>query len=500
MALLFSNVVHRASGWLAGNRTKGAVAPIGADNSGGALMGSRLGSGLWGLVSESFSGAWQKNVVVDPDRSLLAFSAVYACVSLIANDVGKLRPKLVMESENDVWSEVTSANPFQQVLRRPNQYQNRIQFFTHWIVSKLLYGNTYVLKQRDGRKIVTALYVLDPRLVTPVVTPSGDVYYQLGVDPLSMLDQSVVVPASEIIHDRMPCLWHPLLGVSPIYACGSSATQGIRIQANSAAFFENMSRPSGMLTAPGHIPDDIATRLKQAFEDNFRGSKIGRLAVLGDGLKYEAMTIPAADAQLIEQLKWTVEDVARCFHVPLHMISGGANPTFQNIGSLTQSYYSQTLQTLLESLELCLEEGLSLPDRYDIEFDLEALLRMDQTSRYDAYGKAIGAGWMKPNEARVKENLEPVTGGDTPYMQQQNWSLAQLDKRDINAAPPAAPGGALPHPAGAPANPPPTDPGAAPASAGGKGSETDDDSETDVFVMAAALIAKFTEASHAEEL
>jgi HK97 family phage portal protein len=462
-------------------RLKAAVAPMGVTTGSGALVPVRSSSGVLGLILESFSGAWQKNVVVDPDRNLLAFSAVYACVTLIGNDIGKLRPKLVVQEDTGVWSEVVSTSPFLPVLRKPNRYQNRIQFYTHWVVTKLLHGNAYVLKQRDRRGVVVALFVLDPRLVTPVVADDGSVYYQLNADKLSEVRDPITVPASEIIHDRMPSLWHPLLGVSPIYACGSSATQGIRIQANSAAFFENMSRPSGMLTAPGHIPDDTAARLKQAFEDNFSGSKIGRLAVLGDALKYEAMAIPAVDAQLIEQLKWTIEDVARCFHVPLHMISGGVNPTFQNIGSLTQSYYSQTLQTLIESMELCLFEGLSLPDRYDVEFDLEALLRMDQSSRYDAYGKAIGAGWMEPNVARLRENMPPAKGGDTPYLQQQNWSLAQLDKRDINAQPGAAAPAAAPAPSsGAPA----------------LGAPEEEDDDEGAAALAAALISKFSEAYH----
>ena len=468
-------------------RTKAAVAPMSVAGSAGAMIPARsTGSGIWGMIQESFSGAWQKNVVVDPDRNLLAFSAVYACVSLIANDIGKLRLTLAEETSRNVWDEVTTNSPFLPVLAKPNHYQNRIQFLTQWLVSKLLHGNTYVLKERDGRGVVVALYILDPRLVTPLVAQSGDVYYQLNTDYLSLIETPIAaVPAKEIIHDRMPSLWHPLLGVSPIYACGSSATQGVRIQANSAAFFENMSRPSGMLTAPGNIPDTTAERLKKAFEDNFSGTKIGRLAVLGDGLKYEAMTIPANDAQLIEQLRWTVEDVARCFHVPLHMIGAG-NPTFANIGSLTQSYYTQTLQTLIESLELSLTEGLSLPQKYSVELDIDALLRMDTASRYDSYGKAIGAGWMSPDEARIRENMPPVTGGSTPYLQQQNWSLEQLAKRDINAPAPGAAAPAATKPTES-AVTPPTEPEEESASEGMMAAS-----------FAAALISKFTEAAYAE--
>ena len=146
------------------------------------------------------------------------------------------------------------------------------------------------------------------------------------------------------------------------------------------------------------------------------------------------MTIPAGEAQLIEQLKWTVEDVARCFHVPLFKL-GGPEPVRVSVESLNQTYYSDCLQTLIESAEACLDEGLSLPGGYYTEFDLEGLMRMDTATRYDTKSKAIQGGWMSPNEARAGENMQPVTGGESPYLQQQNYSLAALAKRDAKADP-----------------------------------------------------------------
>src|SRR6185503_14293108 len=127
----------------------------------------------------------------------------------------------------------------------------------------------------------------------------GSVFYQLNADNVANIQTMIVVPANEIIHDRMYPLHHPLMGVSPIYACGVAAMQGVAIQANSEKFFKNMSRPSGVLTAPGSISNDVASRLKENWESNFSGDKIGRVAVLGDGLKYEQMTVTAHDAQLI---------------------------------------------------------------------------------------------------------------------------------------------------------------------------------------------------------
>lgn len=384
----------------------------------------------WPRIYESYAGAWQNNVVVD-QALVSAYWAVFACVTLIAKDISKL-PAIVMQLE--VGTGVFRKTLNRPVLRKPNHFQTHLEFFFSWMVSQLLHGNTYVLKRRDERGFVDALYVLCPQLVTPLIAPDGSVFYQLSADNLSDLPTQVTVPASEIIHDRMYTLHHPLIGVSPIYACGIAAMQGVAIQNNSAKFFQNMSRPSGVLTAPGAITQDVATRLKEQWETNFSASNIGRVAVLGDGLKYEAMTITAHDSQLIEQLKMTGQMIAACYHVPGYKIGVGPMPTVNNTASLNQQYYDQCLQYLIEKLEARLDEGLELEAPFEVWMDLSGLLRMDPQARYAAHSEAIKGGWKEPNEARLEENLQPVRGGDTPYMQSQNTSLAALDQRDTDDA------------------------------------------------------------------
>jgi HK97 family phage portal protein len=326
------------------------------------------------------------------------------------------------------------------VLRKPNRYQNRIKFYEQWIVSKLLHGNTYVLKQRDARGVVVALYILDPTRTKPLVAPDGSVYYQLSKDNLSGIEDSTIVPASEIIHDVMVPLFHPLCGVSPLSACGLAAVQGLSIQGNSARFFQNGSRPGGVLTAPGVIEDATALRLKEYWETNFTGENAGKVAVLGDGLKYEQMAMNSTDAQLIEQLKWTGETVCSTFHVPAYKVGVGAPPAYNNIEALDAQYYSQCLQKLFECIEICLDEGLGLDKKidgkvYGTEFDLDDLLRMDTATQVEALSKAVGGSIMTPNAALKKLNQSPVKGGDTIYMQQQNYSLEALSKRDARDDP-----------------------------------------------------------------
>lgn len=387
--------------------------------------------GWWPIIRESFTGAWQQNVEVKFD-SVLSNHAVFACQSLIASDIAKLRVKLVAQDANEIWTEVK--NPaYSPVLRKPNHFQNRIQFMENWVLSKLQRGNTYVLKQRDGRGVVAKLYILDPTLVTPLVADNGDVFYDLKTDRLAGVGDHVIVPAREIIHDRFNCFFHPLVGLSPIFANGLAATQGLSIQNNSTLFFQNGSQPGGILTAPGHIEQATADRLKAYWDENFTGTNRGKVAVLGDNLKFEAMAVKAVDAQLIEQLKWSAEVVCSTYHVPPYKIGIGAQPTYNNVQALNTEYYSQCLQVLIESIELCLDEGLGTGETLGTELDLDNLLRMDSVTQMEVLEK--GKNYITPNEGRKRLNQKPKPGGDAIYRQQQDYSLEALAKRDAKDDP-----------------------------------------------------------------
>jgi HK97 family phage portal protein len=390
-----------------------------------SIRASGVAGSFWGRIHEPFAGAWQRNLEVDPRESLLAFSAVFSCVTGIASDIAKLRPKLMMKVDG-IWEE-SSNSTYSAVLKKPNHYQTRLKFLEQWITSKLLHGNAYILKVRDPQGIVIRLYVLDPSRVTPMVSDSGDIFYSINRDNLSMTEE-VILPASEIIHDMMVSLFHPLVGVSPIYACGRSASVGNSIQINSQFLFKNKSQPGGVLTAPGKISDEAARRLKEHWDNNYSGQNSGKVAVLGDGLKFEQMIMSAADAQLIEQLKWSVEDVARAFRYPMFKLGAGGTPISNNVEMLGLEYYSGCLQPLVEAFELCMDEGLGLPENMGVELDLDGLMRMDTTSLYASVSAGIAGGWMSPNEARAKVNLRPVDGGDSPFLQQQNYAIEDLAK------------------------------------------------------------------------
>ena len=415
------------------------------------LPGDR-GNWWFPVVHEPFTGAWQRNIEQRPEN-ILAFHAVYACIERIASDVAKCRLRLVEEDSNGIWNEIF-VPAFTPVIRKPNHYQNRIQFFESWMLSKLMSGNTYVLKERDARNVVVRLYVLDPRHVKPLVSPDGSVVYELSKDNLAGLEtDNVKVPSSEIIHDMMTMKWHHLCGLAPMAPASLAAVHGLNIQHMSTSFFDNAAKPSMALTAPANIPDAVVARLREYFNTEYKGINSGKVAVLGNGMKLEKITMDFVDAQLLEQLGMSAKMVCASFGVPPHMVQVGDPPSYNNIEALNQQYYSQTLQKFFESIELCLDEGLGLTEvpgkTYGTWFDLHDLLRMDTATLVEAHAKLVGAGIEGPDEARKEFNLGPVDGGKSPYLQQQNYSLAALAKRDALADPfaPANPP--------APAQPPP---------------------------------------------
>lgn len=395
---------------------------------------SPVPNGSWtGLFIDRPPGAFQRDERPSID-TILSNPIVYACISLIAADVGKLRWMLIAYDASGLYEETTSP-AFSPVLRKPNRYQTHIQFKEWWITSKLSYGNTYVLLERDQRGVVVAEYVLHAPHTLPLVAPDGSVFYQLGYDNLSGLQKgSIVVPASEIIHDRMNCLFHPLVGTSPMFASGMAAEQGLAIQRDSRAFFRNASNPGGVLTGPAKISPELAQRMKDKWDREYSGDNAGKVAVLGEGLKFEAMRQTAVDSQMTEQSKSSDEKICSTFHVPGYKVGVGAAPLNNNAELLDQQYYSQCLQTHIENMEECQVYGLGLDApkagvSMGVQLDLSGLLRMDQKTQMEVLKLGVEGGIVAPNESRRKINLKGLDGGDTVYMQQQYFALSDLAKR-----------------------------------------------------------------------
>src|SRR4030095_12836894 len=395
--------------------------------------------GWYGIIREPYTGAWQANAVELAPESVLQNPTVFRCISLIATDVAKCTLRLMVLDPGGVWTETT--NPaWTPVLRKPNRYQTIGQLLEAWMSSKLIWGNTYVLKLRDGRGVVNALHVMNPRTVTPLIAPDGGVYYEIHQSDLAGLLETEgrppILPGSEVIHDRSNCLFHPLIGIPPLYACGGPAVQGLKMQEHSTAFFANGSQPAGVLLVPGPITQAQADKVLADWKQTHGGINRGGTAILPNGMTYNPITQTATDAQLTEQLAATARTIAGAFGVPISMVDSSQQPPYANSAASLLQYHPQSLQTHLPGMEACLDEGLELPTQYGTEFDVDDLIWMATENKTKAAAEAIGSGAMSPNEGRFKTfHPRPLPGGDAPYMQQQYYSLEALATREPPATP-----------------------------------------------------------------
>src|SRR6185436_10307352 len=162
----------------------------------------------------------------------------------------------------------------------------------------------------------------------------------------------------------------------------------------------------------------------------------GRTAVLGNGLKYEPIRENAVDSELVAQLDWSAKMICSAYHVPGFKVGIGEMPNYANSGPLNQIYYDDCLQSQIQDAETLLDDGLDLFQKgYNVQFNIDDLLRMDSASQMDFVAKGIEKAVFSPNEGRRKFNMPPVTGGKSPMIQQQNYSLEALAKRDAKADP-----------------------------------------------------------------
>ncbi|WP_335986211.1 phage portal protein [Acinetobacter bereziniae] len=394
-----------------------------------------LNTGTWNsvFVQEPFSGAWQQNKEITRE-DMTAFYAVFACISLISKDIGKM-PVLLKKKKEGVLVDALTPKELVRVFRKPNHYQNWQQFNEQWTQSLLLRGNTYIFKVRDAFGELYRLVILNPDLVTTLVDDNGEIFYQLSNDRLTQTD-NVIIPASEIIHDRINALYHPLIGLTPIMACALASEQGISILRNSKNFFANGSRPGGVIEVPGPLDAEKAKDIKSKWDINYGGANVGKTGLLSDGAKYVSIGMKATDSQLIEQLNMSARIVCTAFNVPPFKIGVTDVQGATKVSDLNEIYYSDCLQSYIEARENLLDEGLNLQD-YKVEafLDLDVLIRMDSTSKIAYFKDGISAGIFSPNEARQKLGYLPVSGGESPMIQQQNFSLEALAKRDAQDDP-----------------------------------------------------------------
>lgn len=388
-------------------------------------------------------GWWQAGYRVQEPRQN---AAVEACVSVITQTVASLPLQLWRRLPNG-GHEIVNTGPIVKVLRRPNSYQSRSDFFLNLLRSELLEGNGVAVAERD-RSTITALHMIPSTYARPMIAETGDVFYHMGSSASYLLPEpplDAMWPSEDVLHIRMQTPRHPLIGESPILAAALSIQTGNAAAGHMAAFFTNMTRPSGYLSSPRTIKAEIADRLRADWERAYQGGNSGRVAVLVEGVEWKPMSISSVDSQLLESYRMSVQDVARVFRVPPVVIGEMGGATFNNTEALIRHWLATGLGFVLEHVELALDHLFRLPEDQYIAFDVEALLRSDFKTRIEGLVRGIQGGLYSPNEARGREGLPSVEFGEEPRVQAQVVPLSFASKTPEAAAPsaptPATPGG-----------------------------------------------------------
>lgn len=389
--------------------------------------------GIWHRIMEPFTGAWQRNIS-EEHGTLLSYPTLYACIRQIATDMGIMPFTLKALSKDGIW-ELTTNPAYDPVLRKPNDYQTAQQFREAWVLSKLTQGNTYALKARDARGVVVALYVLDPDKVVPMVSDSGKVFYRLQKDKLNRVREGeseldLIIPASEIIHDRCIALHHPLVGVPPLSAAYWPAVKNLKILKSAAEFFANNAQPGGILTGPAGMSETDAAEVKKFWDENYGNGNAGKIAVIGADMKFTSFAMKGADAQLVEQMRYSDEQICQAFGVPPFKVGIGSIPAGMTVDAINQLYFQSALQTHIEAMENLIDEGLRIPADQGLWMDTDPLLRMDVGKQADVETKLVQGKVKTPNEARRRFNLKGAQGGDDIYGQHQDYSLDMLSRRE----------------------------------------------------------------------
>lgn len=393
---------------------------------------AEMGSPSWGTPFDQIppgfpDGWWQKNMRFPASDKC---PTVSACIDAYSQTVATLGLSL-FEYHADGGKQRITKGPIVDLIRKPNHYQTRSDLMLN-LVRELLNGNAYCYLERNEYGNVVEIHQVQNQRIRPHIDPeTREVWYAAGENPLLTKEIDTWVPDRNVLHVRLHTPFHPLVGVGPIENTALAISANQSIAASQAAFFANMSRPSGILLADLNMTKSQVTEARAAWREQSQGIAQGQVPILPGALKWEQLSLTSTDAQLVEAFKLSVHDIAKAFRVPLALIGEYENATLNNAETMVNQWLSTGLGFMIEHIEQALDRAFNLPPDQHFEFDVDTLLRMDFAGRIDALTKGL-AGLYKPNEARAKEGLPPVENGDTVYVQAQVQPLGT----PLNDSPP----------------------------------------------------------------
>ena len=391
-----------------------------------------VGGGYNFFMGQSTSG---KRVT---ERSAMQMTAVFSCVRILSEAVAGL-PLHLYKYTGEGGKEKAIDHPLYVLLHdEPNPEMTSFIFRETLMTHLLLWGNAYAQIIRNGRGEVVALYPLMPDRMSVERDEEGQLYYEYRVsadEARGVKEGLVQLAPSDVLH--VPGLgFDGLVGYSPIAMAKNAIGMAIACEEYGAKFFANGAQPSGVLEHPGTLKDPA--KIRESWTQTFGGShNANKVAVLEEGMKYTPISISPEQAQFLETRKFQIDEIARIFRIPPHMVGDLEKSSFSNIEQQSLEFVTYTLDPWICRWEQAIVKSLlsaSEKKEYFVKFNVDGLLRGDYQSRMQGYAIGRQNGWMSANDIRELENLDRIPteeGGDLYLI---NGNMTKLKDAGIFAA------------------------------------------------------------------
>ena len=365
------------------------------------------------------------------ERTAMQTTAVYACVRILAEAVASL-PLHVYEYQDDGGKKLVHDHPLYYLLHdEPNPEMTSFVFRETLMSHLLIWGNAYAQIIRDGAGRVLGLYPLLPDKMDVQRDDRGNIYYVYSrnsdENPMFKEYGNIKLKAEDVLH--IPGLgFDGLIGYSPIAMAKNAVGMTLACEEYGASFFANGANPGGVLEHPGVLKDP--SKVRESWNSVYRGvNNAHKIAVLEEGMKYQQIGIPPEEAQFLETRKFQINEIARLYRIPPHMVGDLDKSSFSNIEQQSLEFVKYTLDPWVIRWEQSLQRSLLLPGekgKYFIKLNVDGLLRGDYQSRMNGYAVGRQNGWFSANDIREMENMNPIPDEEGGNLYLINGAMTKL--------------------------------------------------------------------------
>lgn len=365
------------------------------------------------------------------ERTAMQTTAVYACVRILAEAIASL-PLHVYEYQNDGGKKLVHDHPLYYLLHdEPNPEMTSFVFRETLMSHLLIWGNAYAQIIRDGAGRVLGLYPLLPDKMEVQRDDRGNIYYVYSrnsdENPMFKEYGNIKLKAEDVLH--IPGLgFDGLIGYSPIAMAKNAVGMTLACEEYGASFFANGANPGGVLEHPGVLKDP--SKVRESWNSVYRGvNNAHKIAVLEEGMKYQQIGIPPEEAQFLETRKFQINEIARLYRIPPHMVGDLDKSSFSNIEQQSLEFVKYTLDPWVIRWEQSLQRSLLLPGekgKYFIKLNVDGLLRGDYQSRMNGYAVGRQNGWFSANDIREMENMNPIPDEEGGNLYLVNGAMTKL--------------------------------------------------------------------------